>query len=119
MIITVRAHNVDFSFNDWVRYRAQITSVNGKEIYPDHMRLSNTFPYYDVEVGLRCIDGNLKYHAEPKSCLWIMHTTPEFNFLQEVYHKLYPELIRYDDIGLAKSRVDELLLKYNKLGCFL
>jgi hypothetical protein len=119
MIITVHAHNVDFIFNDWVGYRSQISRVNGIDIYPDLMRISNVFPYWDVEVGLKCINGNLKYHAEPQSCLWMMHTTQEFEFLREVYYKLYPELIRYDDINLAKSRVDDLLLKYNKLGCFL
>lgn len=119
MIITTYAYNTKFIFNDWVGYRTSFFSYEGQSLYPDFMRISNEFSYWDVEVGLVCISKSKDFALCKEKCFWQMYTTLEFDFLKKIYNNMYPEKVSYDNIELAKSRIDNLLLKSSSLGCFL
>jgi len=116
MILTVKTNNHTFVFSKWMKFR---TKHDFKNSYPDYIRLSDDFPYWDVEIGFKLISSEIEWQHNQSTGIWEAFSTPEFYHVIKIYKNLYGSKVSYDDIEAAKSKMDELLIKYDKLGCFL
>jgi hypothetical protein len=115
----IKYGSTEYNFSDWQGYRESLSGVNGKDIFPDFVRIAFYFGSFETIIMLKCISSSIMYVTSPETCVWKLKSDPDFNFIVPIYNNMYGNIIHYKDLSLAKSRVDNLLLKINDLKIYL